>query len=155
MYIECIKREEAIRLYNSLRNFVLNSEGHKLESDSYLKDADYADEDAKKKFTYEKTEIKYKNIGGRTIIIRTNKSHNYLRWSKYGMYDNPTFGATIYVQDESGLNEYEHWHVLVSNDPNDDCFVTNPELPYDLIMPDNMDKEKLNELMKVKGKKKD
>ena len=155
MFVEYIKREEAIKLYNSMRNFVLNSEGHKYESASYLENADYADEAAKKKFTYENTEFKYKNIDDQTIIIRTSKHHHYLRWSKYGRYDNPTLHATVYLVDNSGLNEYEQWHVLVSNDPLDKCFATSPELPLDLIMPMDMNEEKLNELMKVKEKIKD
>ena len=152
--IERLNLDESRKLYNSLRNFVLNSEGHKYNSGSYLENKNYpVSEEDKNKFTYEATEIKYKNIDGKNIIIRTYKGHNYLRWSKYGLYDDPTYQAIIYAERESDHSEYELWSILYSDIPYERYGrATSSELPLDSIMPADMNEERLNELMKKKVK---
>ncbi len=159
MRTENLSIDKSRELYNSLRNFVLNFEGHKYDSGSYLDEKNYpVSEEDKNKFTYERTEIKYKNINGDETIIRTYKAHHYLKWSKYGLQDNPSYQATIYAKRKSdyGCNsEYELWSVTFSDIPYMHYgLATSNEIPLDLIMPANMDEEKVNELMKIKEKKK-
>ena len=158
MKIENLSLDKSRELYNSLRNFVLNSENHKCDCGSYLEGRNYpVSEEDKNKFTYERTEIKYKNIDGKSIIIRTYKGHHYLRWSKHGLYDDPSYQATIYGERENdygGHSEYELWNIVFSDIPyNHYGLATSSELPLDLIMPANMNEEQLAELMKVKVKK--
>ena len=157
MRTENLSLDKSRELYNLLRGFVLNSEGHEYDSGSYLDEKNYpVSEEDKNKFTYERTEIKYKNINGKEIIIRTYKGHHYSRGAKYGLQDNPSYQATIYTKRESNYgsnSEYELWSVTFSDIPYMHYgLATSSELPLDLIMPANMNEEQLTELMKVKVK---
>ena len=155
---EILSLEKSRELYNSLRNFVLNSEGHKYNSESYLEGKDFSvSEEDKNEFTYERCEFKYKNIDGKNITIRAYKGHQYLNGAKYGLCSEASYQATIYAERENNYGnngEYILWSVSFSDIPYE-CYgrATSSELPLDSIMPADMNEERLNELMKEKVKK--
>lgn len=155
---EILSMDKSRELYNSLRNFVLNSEGHKYNSESYLDEEGFSgNEEDKNKFTYERCEFKYKNVDGKKVTIRTYKGHSYLKGAKYGLCSEASYQATIYAERENnygGNGEYILWSISFSDIPHKQYGrATSSELPLDSIIPADMNEERLNELMKEKVKK--
>ena len=93
---------KANQLYMQIKQIILEKEknsSYKYESSQYLDKRD-VDEEIKKLYLREEGEITFENINGDLVTAKISRWHQYKRWSRYGIYEVPSFKAEIYIGNQ-------------------------------------------------------
>lgn len=97
---------KAIELYSEIKQFILENQTNpnfKYESSRYLDKKDgyvakeEADEETKKQYIKEEGEVSFENTNEDLVTIKILHWHNYVRWSRFGIDENPCFKIEIYT----------------------------------------------------------
>ena len=94
--------DKAYQLYNEIKEIILKNKAnktYKYEKESYLSNRDI-DEETKNKYFRENGKVSFQNTHGEIIVIEISRWHSYKRWSRYGIYETPSFEAKIYVGNQ-------------------------------------------------------
>ena len=58
------------------------------------------DEERKKQYLNEKGEVTFENINGDLVTAKISRWHHYKRWSRYGIYEVPSFTIEIHIGNQ-------------------------------------------------------
>ena len=93
---------KANQLYMQIKEIILEKQKNSsyiFESSQYLADRDVAEE-IKKQYLNEDGEVTFENINGDLVTAKISRWHQYKRWSRYGIYEVPSFKAEIYIGNQ-------------------------------------------------------
>lgn len=93
---------KANQLYEQIKQIILEKEKNSsyiFESSQYLADRD-VDEEIKKQYLNEEGEVTFENINGDLVTAKISRWHHYKRWSRYGIYEVPSFTIEIHIGNQ-------------------------------------------------------
>lgn len=100
--IKLTNSTKANQLYMQIKEIILEKQKNSsyiFESSQYLADRD-VDEERKKQYLNEKGEVTFENINGDLVTAKISRWHHYKRWSRYGIYEVPSFTIEIHIGNQ-------------------------------------------------------
>lgn len=93
---------KANQLYMQIKQIILKKEknsSYNFESSKYLADRD-VDEEIKSQYLNEEGKVTFENINGDLVTAKISRWHQYKRWSRYGIYEVPSFTIEIHIGNQ-------------------------------------------------------
>ena len=100
--IKLTDRDKANQLYTQVKQIILEKSknlSYKYESSQYLDKLDI-EEAIKKQYLREEGEVSFENINGDLVTVKISNWYYYRRWSRYGIDEEPSFKAEIYIGNQ-------------------------------------------------------
>ena len=93
---------KANQLYSQIKQIIIEKEKNSsyfFESSQYLENRD-VDEEIKNHYLNEEGKVTFENINGDLVTAKISRWHHYNRWSRYGIYEVPSFTIEIHIGNQ-------------------------------------------------------
>lgn len=125
---------KAYQLYAEIKEIILSKNSNQnyiYKAEQYLGKRDI-EEETKSKYFSEQGIVEFENIDGDNVTVEISRWHNYKRWSRYGIYEVPSFKAEIYVNNQIAWRLCSYCRDSLQGECSE-TEVSSLEIPYNIL----------------------